>query len=160
MATTQEQTAASVTAAAQKVAEINSDAMILDLFGYRLNLMTVLIVGLLAMMFYTFYYVQKNRLLDFTDLLTNDGRKVSGTKTMQVIAGVASTWVVLKTGLAGTLSPELFGVYLAYMASVEGFSKFIAAKYNYRETSVAEVKEEKAMKARMMGQQDAGENNS
>lgn len=152
MATTQE-TAKSVTEAAQKIAEINSNAMILDLFGYHLNLMTVLIVGLLAMMFYTFYYVQKNRLLDFTDLLTHDGRKVSGTKTMQVVAGVASTWVVIKTGLAGTLSPELFAVYLAYMASIEGFSKFMAAKYNYRETSVAEAK---VMQAR----QDAGENNS
>jgi hypothetical protein len=156
---TQEETAKSVTEAAQKIAEINSNAMILDLWGYQLNLMTILIVGLIVMMFYTFYYVQKNRLLDFTDLLTNDGRKVSGTKVMQVIAGVASTWVVIKTGLAGTLSPELFGVYLAYMASVEGFSKFIAAKYNYKETSVAEaaeiVAEQRIMKAQYMNQNNS-----
>lgn len=166
MATPAETATESVTAAAQKIAAINENAMILDIFGYQLNLMTVLIIGFIIAIFYTFYIVQKNKLLDFTDLLTNDGRKVSGTKVMQVIAGIASTWVIIKTGLQGTLSAELFAVYLAYMASVEGFSKFIAAKYNYKETSVAEaaeqVEEQKMMKMQMMknAQQEKDENNS
>lgn len=131
-----------------------SNAMILNLWGYQLNLMTMLALGLIVVLFYMFYTIQKSERLDFADMFTKDGRKVSATKVMQFIAGIATTWFIIKTGLQGTLSVEILAVYLAFMASVEGFSKFVSAKYNYKETSVAEaheqVEEKKEMKMQMM----------
>jgi len=141
------------TPAAAPVATTN--AMILDVWGYQLNLMSVLIIGLIFMLFYTFYSIQKSQRLDFADMFTKDGRKVSSTKVLQFIAGIASTWFIIKTGLQGTLSVEIFGVYLAFMASVEGFSKFISAKYNYKETSVAEATEKVEEKRMLAARQSA-----
>jgi len=137
-----EQTAIDTANVANQVAATNADAMILNLWGYQLNLMTVLILGLIVTLFYMFYTIQKSERLDFADMFTKDGRKVSATKVMQFIAGIATTWFIIKTGLQGTLSVEMLAVYLAFMASVEGFSKFVSAKYNYKETSVAEANEQ------------------
>lgn len=149
MATT-EQIAVQAAQAAEKVAEtivsnaaavqaINSNAYILTLFGYQFNLMTILILGIIVGVLYMFYQIQTSERLDFADMFTKDGRKVSSTKVLQFLAGIASTWFIVKQGLAGTLTEGIFGIYLAYMGSIEGFSKFISAKYNYNETAIKDA---------------------
>lgn len=68
--------------------------------------------------------------LDWTDLITGKGtKKVSLTKLLQFIGGMTGTWVVLYQTMHNQLSGELFFAYLAYVASIEGYSKFMAAKY-------------------------------
>ena len=147
-------TAAEIATSAQTAVN-NSNAMILNLWGYQLNLMSVLILGLIFGLFYLFYSIQKSQRLDFADMFTKDGRKVSSTKVLQFIAGIASTWFIIKTGLQGTLSAELFLIYLAFMASVEGFSKFVSAKYNYSETSVRDASDNKLEATRQTNIADA-----
>lgn len=118
---------------------INNSAMILNLWGYQLNLMTVMIISMIVGMIYLFVKIQTSGKLDFADMFTKDGRKVSATKVLQFFGGLTATWVIVKMGLQGTLTAEILGVYLAYTASIEGFSKFISAKYNYTETSVKDA---------------------
>lgn len=118
---------------------MNNSAYILDLWGYSLNLMTVLILGMIIVFFYLLWQIQTSKRLDFADMFTKDGRKVSSTKVLQFIGGMAATWVIIKMALQGNLSSEILGIYLAYVASIEGFSKFISAKYNYSETSVKDA---------------------
>jgi hypothetical protein len=54
---------------------------------------------------------------------------VSGTKLLQLIGGITATFIVVKLTLQAALTFEIFCAYLAYVASVEAFSKFILAKY-------------------------------
>lgn len=124
---------------AQLATAINQNAFILSAFGWQVNLITVMITLLIAGVLVLFWKIQRSEKLDFTDMFTADGRKVSLTKVLQFLAGIASTWVVVKMGMQGTLSSEVFAIYLTYAASIEGFSKFVSAKYGYTETSVKDT---------------------
>lgn len=115
-------------------------ALIINAFGYSINLATVLVALLIIGVVYGIYKVQSSTRLDFADMVTRDGSKVSLSKFLQLIGGLACTWFILKTGLNGTLSEGIFGIYLTFIASIEGFSKFMTAKYNYSETSVRDAK--------------------
>lgn len=137
-ATTQEITTTIMHNAAV-VQAVNTNAFLINVFGYQFNLMTILIMGIIFGILFMFYKIQTSERLDFADMFTKDGRKVSSTKVLQFIGGISSTWFIVKTGLQGTLTPEIFGIYLAYVASIEGFSKFISAKYNYTETSLRDA---------------------
>jgi hypothetical protein len=123
-----------------------STATVLQLFGYNFNLMSILIAVILGGIFFMFYRIQSQSKLDFADVVTKDGRAVSLTKVLQLIGGLTATWVIIKLTLTGGLTEALFGLYLTYVGAIEGYSKFVAAKYNYNETSVkqaaAETKEQ------------------
>ena len=120
---------------------MQNQTMILDVFGYSINLMSVMIVLLVVGLVTLFVRIQMTDKLDFADMLTKDGRAVSLTKVLQLVGGVTATWVIIKTTVAGNLGMDIFAVYLAYVASIEGFSKFIAAKYSYSEKSIKEAKQ-------------------
>jgi hypothetical protein len=62
-------------------------------------------------------------------MLTRDGTKVSATKVLQLVGGVVGTWIIVQVTLRGELTWDLFAIYLSYVASIDGFSKFIMAKY-------------------------------
>ena len=111
----------------------------ISLFGYTLDLVAIVIVLAIAGLMFLFYRIQKSDKLDFADLITKDGRTVSLTKVLQLVGGVTATWVVIKMTLIGTLGMDMFAVYLTYVASIEGFSKFMAAKYQYTERSVRDT---------------------
>ena len=91
------------------------------------------IMSMIFMFLFLFYQAQKREHLDWTDLITANGSTaVSLTKCLQLIGGVVGTWIMIKTTLQGKLTWDLFAIYLAYVASVDGFSKFIAAKYGIK----------------------------
>lgn len=73
--------------------------------------------------------------LDFRDIITYDGpdSRVSLTKVLQMVGGITGTWIVIKLTLSGGLTWDIFVIYLSYVASIEGFSKFVRAKYNVKE---------------------------
>lgn len=75
---------------------------------------------------------QKRGKLDWRDLITRTGsNKVSLSKLLQLVGGITATWVIVKTTVTQSgLSWELFTAYLAYVGSVEAYSKFVAARYN------------------------------
>ena len=127
---------AATPALAASAATVNSLAGTVTLFGFTFNLMGIAIVILLAGVFLLFYRIQKSEKLDFADMITKDGKVVSLTKVLQLVGGVSATWVIIKLTLTGGLTEAIFGLYLTYVGAIEGYSKFVAAKYNYKETSV------------------------
>lgn len=101
-----------------------------------ISLATLTLYVMLGIIFMLFWRIQLSKKLDFTDMLTKNGKSVSLTKVLQLIGGITSTWVIINLALSNTLSESIFGLYLAYVGSIEAYSKFIAARYNYSETSV------------------------
>lgn len=130
--------------ASSGVSASQNSALILNIFNYQINLASVLIVLCIFGIVYTFWKIQSTKRLDFADMLTKDGSKVSSTKVLQLVGGIVASWVIIKTGSTGALSIEMFAIYLAYVGSIEGWSKFISAKYNYSETSIKEKADLKA----------------
>ena len=115
-------------------------AAVITLFGYTINMVSVLIFSILVGLLILFVRIQFTDKLDFADMITKDGRTVSLTKVLQLIGGLTATWVIIKTTMSTSLSVEIFAVYLTYVASIEGFSKFVSARYQYTEKSVRDAR--------------------
>jgi hypothetical protein len=128
-----------LTAASSAAQTVNSLAGTITLYGFTFNMMGIAISLLIFAIFFLFYRIQKSEKLDFADMITKDGRAVSLTKILQLIGGVTATWIMIKLTLTGGLTEALFGLYLTYVGAIEGYSKFVAAKYNYSEKSVKDA---------------------
>jgi hypothetical protein len=114
--------------------------------GYGFNIYGV-VLGLLAFIFiFAMWRAQVAKKLDWLDMLTRDGTKVSTTKVLQLVGGVVATWIVVQITLKGTLTWDMFAIYLAYVASIDGFSKLLLAKYgvNGSDDSAAPFKKNEA----------------
>lgn len=132
-------TIAETSANAAKTATTNASAMVVNVGGYDINLMSVMIISMLLGILWLFYRIQKSAKLDFTDLITKDGKSVSLTKVLQLVGGITATWVIIKLTSAGSLTEAVFGLYLTYVGAIEGYSKYVAARYGYSEKSVKEA---------------------
>lgn len=99
------------------------------LFGITFNVYALIILSLMCLFLFGIWRAHVAKQLDWTDMITRDGSKVSTTKVLQLIGGIVATWVVVKVTLQGVLTWDLFAIYLAYVASIDGFSKIIMAKY-------------------------------
>jgi hypothetical protein len=66
------------------------------------------------------------------DMITRDGTKISATKILQLVGGFVGTFIVIKLTLQGQLDWDIFAIYLGYVASIDGFSKLVMAKYGAR----------------------------
>lgn len=108
-------------------------------YGITFNMMAVAAAALVFGLLILFYRIQKSDKLDFADMITKDGKAVSLTKILQLIGGVTATWIMIKLTITGGLTEALFGLYLTYVGAIEGYSKFVAAKYNYNEKSVKDT---------------------
>lgn len=118
-----------------------SKATVVEIYGYEVNMMAMSLIMLIIGILIMFYQIQKSNKLDFADMITKDGRSVSLTKILQLVGGATATWIMVKLTLTGGLTEALFGLYLTYVGAIEGYSKFVAAKYNYTEKSVKDAKE-------------------
>lgn len=119
-----------------------ASSMVISIFGFELNLMALAILLLIMGILYLFWRIQRTDKLDFADMITKDGKAVSLTKVLQLIGGITATWVIIKMTLSGGLTEAIFGLYLTYVGAIEGYSKFVSAKYNYNEKSVKDNKSE------------------
>lgn len=117
-----------------------SDALTLSMFGMNINTPAVFIGLIIVGLLFLFYRIQKKDKLDFADMITKDGRTVSLTKVLQLVGGLTATWIMIKMTLTNSMTEGLLGVYLAYVGAVEAYSKYVAAKHNYKEHSVRDVK--------------------
>jgi hypothetical protein len=135
-----EETTSAITAA-PTIVEANAAAAAasISVFGFTINAPTLMIFVILAVVFFMCYRIQRNGTLDFSDMFTKDGRSVSLTKVLQFVGGVTATWIMIKLTITGGLTESLFGLYLAYVGAIEGYSKFVAAKYGYNEKSVKDA---------------------
>jgi hypothetical protein len=92
------------------------------------------IVGLVMLAINAFFLVGlwkelKRNDLNWNYLITRDGKRVSTTKILQLVGGFTGTWIMVHLTLGGSITWHMFVIYLAYVASVEGFSKFVEAKF-------------------------------
>ena len=55
--------------------------------------------------------------------------KASVPKTLQIVAGLTGTWIVIDMAANKTLTVDFFITYLAALGVSEGWSKFIGAKF-------------------------------
>lgn len=102
---------------------------IITMFGMDFNVYAIVILAMLFVFLFMLFKAQRAHRLNWMDMITRDGTKVSTTKILQLVGGVVATWVVIKTTIQGALTWDLFAIYLAYVASIDGFSKFIMARY-------------------------------
>jgi hypothetical protein len=92
--------------------------------------LAIVITMLLLLVIFILWYETYKQRLDWRDLITNPAtNRVSLTKLLQLVGGVVGTWIMVVVTLQGKLSPDLFFTYLAYVGAIEGWSKFITAKY-------------------------------
>lgn len=129
-------TAGQVEAAQAQSQALANASLQFHAFGYSFNMIAVLIGLVLVGILYMFYQIQKQNKLDFADMITKDGRAVSLSKVLQLIGGATATWIMIKLTLTNAITESLFAIYLTYVGAVEGYSKFVAAKYGYQETSI------------------------
>ena len=101
----------------------------MNIFGYTFNLYAVAISVFFLAFVIGLWRAQKAQHLNWLDMLTRDGTKVSTTKVLQLLGGVVATWIVIKMTLQEKLTWDMFAIYLGYVASIDGYSKLIMAKY-------------------------------
>lgn len=96
----------------------------------------------LAIMFIVLAYLMiQAKDLEWTDLVTSKGsHNVSLTKFLQLIGGLTGTWMVIYMTLHDKLTYDILLVYLTYVGAIDGWSKYVAAKFS------PGIKEEKVIK--------------
>lgn len=103
---------------------------IISLLGLTFNVYGILLMVLFVVFVIAYRDAAAKHGLNWVDMITRDGNKVSFSKILQMVGGVVATWIIIQLTMAGNLSWDLFAIYLAYVASVDGFSKFITARYS------------------------------
>ena len=71
----------------------------------------------------------KHNSIEWYDLITDQSDHISLTKVLNLTGGVIGSWVIVKLTLQDKITWDLFTIYLFYCASIDGFSKYISAKY-------------------------------
>lgn len=107
-----------------------SSGIMLNIAGYNINLFIIFILMFFVFLCGAFWKAHRSKSLDFRDMITRDGNKVSTTKVLQLLGGVVGTWVIVKVTVQGQINWDLYMIYLAYVAGVDGFSKLVTAKYS------------------------------
>jgi hypothetical protein len=87
-----------------------------------------------VMLMITFWLGRRRGELNWTDMLTENG-KLSADKFMQMVGGIVVTWVIVKYAQDKILTSDLLLVYLAYVGGMSAFRRFVMAKYNMNGSS-------------------------
>lgn len=98
----------------------------------------LVIITIIIALCYMMWDANKRGRLDWTDMIKSKPRKVSLTKLLQLVGGVTGTWIMITTTLHNNLTPELLMIYLTYVGAIEGWSKFITARYGVTDGTVDE----------------------
>ena len=61
--------------------------------------------------------------------------KASITRTLQLIAGLTATWVVVKLTVNDKITYDMFGIYLIAVGASEAWTKYVAAKFLAKDPS-------------------------
>lgn len=67
--------------------------------------------------------------LDWVDFITDQNGKLSASKLSQMIGLIISSWVVVVLADKGSISFDIFGLYLAFAAGTAGWSSYLKAKF-------------------------------
>ena len=95
-----------------------------------MDLMSLTIVLLFISFIVMFWRGQATGKLNWIDLIKKPGSdSISLTKLIQFVGALVATWIMVKLAMSDNMTWDLFAIYLAYVGSIEGYSKFISAKY-------------------------------
>ena len=101
-----------------------------EVFFNDFDLMSLTIVIMFLSFIVMFWRAQAQSELNWIDLIRKPGSSaISLTKLIQLVGGMIATWIMVKLTIDNKVTWDLFAIYLAYVGSVEGFSKFVTAKY-------------------------------
>lgn len=108
----------------------------MTIFGFTFNAYAIIALVLLVGFIILIYRANADPKTDFDwmDLVTavdqQTGKvQASATKLLQLIGGATGTFIVIKLTLQNNITFDIFSIYLAYVASIDGFSRFMLAKY-------------------------------
>lgn len=107
----------------------------ISFLGIEINAYALVLIILAVVFLVAIWRASSQGRLDWLDLLTRDGRKVSTTKILQLVGGVVATWIIVKLTLQSALTWDIFAIYLCYVASIDGFSKIVLAKYGVKDSA-------------------------
>lgn len=95
------------------------------------------LVALLAVIIGWFiYHLRRSETASPLDLITTpDTGRLSAAKIGQFLGILVSSWVVISAATGGTLTAEIFLIYLAYTAGVDLFGKYLRSKSNQPPTN-------------------------
>lgn len=95
-----------------------------------MDLMSLVIVMTFLSFVIMFWRAQAKGDLNWIDLIKKPGSAaISLTKLIQLVGGIVATWIMVKLAMTDKMTWDIFAIYLAYAGSIEGYSKFITAKY-------------------------------
>lgn len=97
-----------------------------NLFGFQVNVMSVVIITAFAALM-TAIFVRRST-LHCTDLITSPDGRLSRTAIGQTFGIIVAVWAPVITTLQGKLDSTVLMVCLAYLALVEGYSKYLRWK--------------------------------
>ena len=105
------------------------DNLVKSMFA-GLDLMSFTIIIMFLSFVVMFWRAQAKNQLNWIDLIRKPGSPtISLTKVIQLLGAMVATWIMVKMAMADKVSWDLLATYLAYVGSVEGYSKFVSAKY-------------------------------
>ena len=88
-------------------------------------------IGLIIIIYQAHYLDAVN----WADLITTKGtNNVSLTKCLQLLGGITGTWVIVYITLHDKLTYDLLLVYLTYVGAIDGWSKYVSARFSIQET--------------------------
>ena len=112
-------------------------------FLTNLDLMSFTVIMMFLSLIVMFWRAQAKHQLNWIDLIRKPGSNViSLTKLIQLFGGMIATWIMVKLTMDNKVTWDLFAIYLAYVGSVEGYSKFVSAKYGLPNKSKSEEEKE------------------
>ena len=95
-----------------------------------MDLMSFVIISMFLSFIVMFWRAQAQSKLNWIDLIRKPGSSViSLTKLIQLLGAMVATWIMVKMAMSDKISWDLLATYLAYVGSIEGYSKFVSAKY-------------------------------
>ena len=95
-----------------------------------MDLMSLTIIMMFVSFIVMFWRAQVKNDLNWIDLIRKPGaHEISLTKLIQLLGAMVATWIMVKMAFSDKMTWDLLATYLAYVGSVEGYSKFVSAKY-------------------------------
>ena len=132
--------ASSVVASTPELAQVSSNPIFQQLLAYAPQ---AVIFGVGALIIWRAHVNACSKFNVFDYFSDEISGKASNTRTLQMLAGLTATWIVVKLAVAGTLSNEMFTVYLAALGVSAGWSKYVSAKFAQKQAEPTSTEEPK-----------------
>lgn len=102
-------------------------ALMDSLSHMQVNLLTVIVAGVFGLLLAALW--SRRGQVDCIDLITSPDGRLSRTAIGQSFGILVAIWAPVWTTLDGKLQPEVLFISLSYLGLVEGYAKWLRARY-------------------------------